>query len=446
MLPRTRNGNPRLRLTDDVNAYYVEHLLTVDAPREHVQSNSLSYDGDNLYHYGHWTLAHGIRNARGKTTLVVLNGDRYGGSGGWGPNTDSRGRDIERAVANAGIPHIRVPFSALNAAGINLDSIRPIEVLDSRYTTTYHEEDEVWASCHLRALPDGGFQTYLSQALGNWVDVERLPNGNYLVPRERHWLGEALFSGEVHWDHERAPTAQEIADSDQWVAWRTEDSRLNGIYRSLRMNATTFEDEEARRDCWHARKANQQPQVDNPVQDVYGTRPRRVVVEHRVRRAKFLSAFDHNELRECYFLCELPRTQARTVDEAFDALRPPAVVRAIDAGLRVLRQGDVFAIPTSLRTRDFGKHAVAVKNAYVLDTNHTATRTLVKDELLYASGMLRHRPRESWRPPDHAPLKLGDGWYRLIKNTVPTAYVRTGNANAFQSGSSRAWTMGGQVD
>ena len=68
--------------------------------------------------------------------------------------------------------------------------------------------------------------------------------------------------------------------------------------------------------------------------------------------AYFLSAFDEQEPRPLYFLCELPQgAEPATVEEALDALKPPEVAAAEAAGMACTRQGDVFAIPATLTTR-----------------------------------------------------------------------------------------------
>src|SRR5207237_9339499 len=70
----------------------------------------------------------------------------------------------------------------------------------------------------------------------------------------------------------------------------------------------------------------------------------------------------------------------------------------------------------------------------VLDTSHIVTEVIVtEDGDTYARGIMRHRPEQSWRNPDHVAVKLGDRktWYRLVKNTVEAT---------------RPWSIAGNVD
>lgn len=148
----------------------------------------------------------------------------------------------------------------------------------------------------------------------------------------------------------------------------------------------------------------------------------------------FLSAFDTQEGFGLYFLAQLPKgARPKTVAEAFEALKPQLVKDYEYHGSRngpVLRQGDVFAMPTLLTTKMLP--GPSQRSAYVLDTNHQATEVRTgADKRTYARGILRHNPQ--WRRPDHRRVPLGDRktWYLLEQNTVPKG---------------RSWSIQGNVD
>jgi hypothetical protein len=149
------------------------------------------------------------------------------------------------------------------------------------------------------------------------------------------------------------------------------------------------------------------------------------------RRKRFLSSFDYQEARPLYFLCEMPRSsKAQTVEEAYEDLKPEAVKQAERAGLEPTRQGDMFAIPTNLSTREVKLLTPHRKGRIVkrpkrglLGTNHTASEVMFATYgRVYARGLLYHAPGPH-RDPDHARRKMGDGktWHLLTKNTVPRA-------------------------
>lgn len=147
--------------------------------------------------------------------------------------------------------------------------------------------------------------------------------------------------------------------------------------------------------------------------------------------ATFLSAFDENEPGfGLYFLAQLPDgSSPRTVEQAYEDLKPDVVKQAQAAGVQVSRQGDVFAIPVDRATRSLP--APTLKAQYVLGVNHQVSQARIENGMTYARGVMRHRPREAGRRPEHRQLRLGDSWHLLVRNTVPDG---------------RSWSTGGKVD
>jgi len=74
----------------------------------------------------------------------------------------------------------------------------------------------------------------------------------------------------------------------------------------------------------------------------------------RVKDRFYLSAVDETGLgMGMYFLAELATDRApASLQDAFNALKPPAVREAEAQGASVLRQGEWFAIPTKLLTSE----------------------------------------------------------------------------------------------
>lgn len=197
----------------------------------------------------------------------------------------------------------------------------------------------------------------------------------------------------------------------------------------------------------------------------YGCRGAKKVTQPIMRRkVKFLSGFDHGEPHLAYFFCELPKCDATTVDEAYEALKPDTVKLAESMGRDVKRQGDIFAVPTTestaslkkrakqigrrnpkkvreviekgMRQRDlFGRTTTPVLSrtrvpipddeqereraaSMLLSTNHQGTEVIqTKDGTIYARGCLWHVP--DGRTNDHVRVKLGKAWHIIVKNTVP---------------------------
>lgn len=401
-LPRTRTGTPKIRLVSEVLDYWIERLKTRNPLPESVERSSMRYHNDSIYHYGtHWTLATALRRANGSTRLVICNGDRYGGLGGYGPSTDSRQLDVQRALRQADIPYVVIPFSAISAAGITMSSIRALESTPESWTRTIVRTHVSKLRKYQHVHEDGHVECYTTRTSH---DEQIFPDadGFYEMPHDRHWLGECLISAKVHTTSETRVTQEEFDCGD---------------YHSVRYR--------------HGER--------------YG-----VSIRTHQRTAKFLSAFDRNEPGACYFLAELPRTSAATIADALVALQPPEVKAALASGIGIERQGDIFAIPTTLSTRELKSRAKGeiVRNGLLLNTNHQIREHIVTTNGdIYARGTLIHAPG-AWRTPDHVRLTLGDGkqWFRILKNTVPLAKTQSGSRIANQSGGNRAWTMGGDVD
>jgi hypothetical protein len=143
----------------------------------------------------------------------------------------------------------------------------------------------------------------------------------------------------------------------------------------------------------------------------------------------YLSGMDNNERRH-YFLTRLREGSAVTmVEEAYEDLKPEPVKDAEREGLGILRQGDVFFIPSTVTSRDFKEHLIRDKQ--LLGTSHWATekRQYSKDSVCYARGCVTHRPDHGG--PHHRRLKLGDGkqWYRAVKNTADGSWEVAGGVD-----------------
>lgn len=121
------------------------------------------------------------------------------------------------------------------------------------------------------------------------------------------------------------------------------------------------------------------------------------------RRHRFLSAFDMQEQGGLYFLAMLPDGPAdslKTYDDAIGLLAPPMVHQAREAGLRVPRQGDVFAVPTEWTDEDiFGERGQEA---------HGGVSTRVRRNIVLQ--------RQAQSPPDT--LEQGR---RMIQALIPPA-------------------------
>lgn len=354
--------------------------------RDLAPRGTVYYVGDTIYSYGeHFPMAIVMRErpraederfwgARhsptvGKPSWVLINGDRFS------VTTSGHQGLVRSVIARSWLPSIIVPFTALSAANIEPATIEIGEVREDRQETIYHEAEHVSGGHVMVDDPNGRTEKavrYCRPEGKDWgkheIDVAvQVPDPTRrYVSSRSNWPIAELHDGLWHWETTR-----------HWLGDSTFRARANG------------------------------------------------------RRRRFLSSFDYQEAQPLYFLCELPRSsKAETVEQAYEDLKPQSVKDAEAAGLLPTRQGDMFAIPTELTTKQVKLLTPHRKGRIVkrpkrglLGTNHTASEVMFATHgRVYARGLLYHAPGEH-RPPDHARRKMGDGktWHLLVKNTVPRA-------------------------
>lgn len=139
-------------------------------------------------------------------------------------------------------------------------------------------------------------------------------------------------------------------------------------------------------------------------------------------RQYFISGYDANETPPLYFLARLPH-EVETYQEAIESLKPESVKLAEKMGLEVLRQGDMFAIPTEFKSRDLEEmDAKFFTGPGLYGTAHYAvSMARLPDGTQLGSGVMTHRPPR--RNPDHHDLRLPSEWYLIVKNTVPVTGI-----------------------
>lgn len=559
---------PALRLQGDLMDFWGERISAIvrdTRERRHPEirkGEGLLMRGDTIYSYGtHFPMAEIHRRANGRAYRVLLNGDTYSGQSGWGHSTGGQQSSVRsiasRECAALDIDYIILPFSALDAAGIDRESIIPLDVKDDtteRRTRTSNKRPgqlvkaneetgvqqtrrETRYGTHRERLGTSGisdpcesgesYSKFGKYTVEVQVDVDpnrsevhdsfRTPNwwprgyarleaGVWRWDEERHRLGESLFKAKVRGElRRRAATPEETAHQLEAERHRHEVVRpAERAYRELddavtqataallfesrgRTNidgepikATLTQAEIDRLKFWRTQRHERlvaaleaQPAEKSNITATEWEGTRRFSVAYTVDRwAKFLSSYDYNEPHRPYFLCELRyRSSANTLEEAFEDLKPDEVREAERAGLEVLRQGDIFAIPVTgddimynadaldewAKLGKMVRRSDSVRDALVHGTNHSATHVIHGTHgLEFGRGMLYHDPMGWGRTAEHRRVKLGDGksWYRLVKNTVPLdkasgssrGSVTAGGRLLAQSGQSRAWMLGGAVD
>lgn len=444
----------------------------------------IAQDSKTIYSYGsHFPMARLIGDRA--TGYFLVNGDNYS------VTTSQHQSHTRWAIKRSGIPFMVVPFSALHAASIDLDTIIPVDITKDR-TERIEETWDSWdklprwlkwrtetrTSTEYRVEPckqgpRGSLELY------SWTGSKLVENHIH----ENDYPGTDHFTPYTHYEYVKVPT--EPGEDGLWHHTRSRHFLGESVFRAKYQSGTTpvrhwrmVVDYDATYAKVRAEGKDWNDADWKPVKKRhYWTENRPVWTE-----AYFLSGYDTQERGRygegLYFLAQLPEGwEPVTVAQAFEALKPAEVLSAEAAGIPVVRQGDVYAIESRLRPAtlkamgaerpEISEDEVRAINAtnvrrqredpepelitrapgmgrterFVLGLNHTGTDVLVSPAgTTWARGMLRHkRLAYTWQgvmvapTGEHKQVKLGDGktWYRLVKNTVPEG---------------RSWAIAGGVD
>lgn len=404
-----------MRSYDDVAMRWVARVLG-HTTKPNYTNRRMPVDGDRIYSYGaHFELARLVRDKRGKPSHFLINGDRWPGV----VTTRQQGI-IRSAIGRTELPVVIIPHAALNACGIDPDSVQIVDVKGDwfEHGTIVSKEwpkGAKWEYERVTLEGTGGLwkkdDPFVRAEYGQWTSAE----STYVHPvtkntgrkvlrdkRYRQWEladdGEGGIEYRHHWERHRLGGS--VIRAAVVYTVRTKCGGCAGTGQG---------------EPWQ----NWRGETLTHCQECSG---RGRVLDTRSRWAYFLSAFDSNETRPSYFLCELaPGVKPATYEEAIESLKPEAVKYAESIGRDVRRQGDIFAIPMpSLTLKELKKMGgVHEQRGTLLGTNHRATEVVRVGKHTYARGTLRHVPE--FRRPDHKMVPLGRQWHLVQKNTVPYA-------------------------
>lgn len=433
-----------------------------------------------------------------RSRAIVLNGDgftdRSGSATGW--QTRLRNRVRQQMALNPGmIKHLAViPYAALSAAEVQIDSFIPLHIVQD-------ENEEVW---HKVAEPPARekFQAPTNPTLtGSNQILQTTQSGHqYQLTETRRYIYTDP-------NNTTASSATYIRGWTQgWGDWTSGTNSISIMTNTVNAAAswqgmayydeTIFAQHLANRNELNERIANggwgMFTAGEIPSEPGWYWRENMhhlgaclfSAVGEDGKRHKFLSAFDTDEPGQMYFLAQLPdRSGANTYEEALHVLAPTFVHEARKQGRNVRRQGDVFAVETTLSDEEvysFAKTRVRreivtyTMNAHVLaqvitgsrsepeiypgelrekiecpckcghkrwigwgpkaraalsiyNTGHTADEVVVsKKGTTYIRGIMHHDPQiyEPGRAREHRDVSLGQKWHVAVRNTVPRRKTR----------------------
>lgn len=361
----------------------VIHAFSQGEARPETNSSGSVYqewhaDYDVLYSYGsHFPMAIRIKNKKiAPIGTVIFNGDRYS------VTTSSHQSGTQRALSGQSV--ITTSLGALNAA----TGQRGLRALLNSITLIDFEDEQ------------SGTQ-------------EPIAKGATTINYE-----DELETVRIVWK----PRAYQSWHSKEWFCSQQEETRKTGrkvLSYWHKPGACVFRQRQITRMVKGYRWEPRADQWGNSFQHpIYAT--------DRVSYRYFLCSMDERE----YFIAELPRA-CKSVEAAFEMLKPLKVRKAEQSGIDVKRQGEWFFLPHIAAGREARAMYKAMDYPFELprpdrwSNIHLCTRGFTKRNRHYVSGQVRH--------PEHATTKLSYASdpviFEAVKNTEKAS-----------------WTVGGGID
>lgn len=139
-----------------------------------------------------------------------------------------------------------------------------------------------------------------------------------------------------------------------------------------------------------------------------------------------------------YFVSQLPK-KVKTVEAAFELLKPTVVRKAEAAGKQVLRQGEWFFVPTGLDDRAMAEKFSLTQKALAAvskvgnlpaqrpDSNLHQCKLCNDGKVSYARGKVFHRDSSGGHlTGEHHTLSLGNQWHEVYRNTEIQSWTVNG--------------------
>jgi hypothetical protein len=458
--------------------------------------------GDRRYAWGPVVLGRYLPKSR----TVLLNGDGFTDRHATDWQTNLRNEVRRQVHANPDSKYVRnvaiVPFAALEAAGVTVDTFRPIHVVQDENEQVFRrlphvtkselepigvhqEKDARWL---WQGSVEGRQYQYTEFGVYGYVNTR---TGEKTNDRDVYggWpRSELKWQVVAHRETNQSWTARQAVGGWAWVrSLPTQEAFAALVQERVTANISSLRT---------GRPLNVGPLPEEPgmymIEDIHHLGACLFSAESvDGGRHKFLSAFDEAEPQQMYFLAQLPDgSGAKTYGEALLALAPPIVHQARLEGRNVFRQGDVFAIETTMsdgevyalaKTRvrrnvvmyaDTVHQMVAVINGTgteptvragelrekvecpckcghkrwigwgpkakralsIYRTGHTADEVVVSAKgTTYVRGQMYHDPglEDPGRREEHQSVVLGSGkWCIAVRNTVPRQSARRARQQA----------------
>lgn len=448
---------------------YVALGETVPRSRVIVPDNRLlpySLSERTIYSYGrHFPLCHYVPAKGKQPARFIVNGDLWrGGFSATHRHQDAVRREIAEAIKDSPrrIESILIPFSALDGAGIDFDSIRPINIRPDR-SEKFDNTAILPASINRPLVSRAAMLEKGSNAARNEYSAiresETLYRGIVNIRTVSRDSGTATAStrrieitrATCYRGYDHSPGVSGFVDYDPPLVslyvdgmpanvsedgltltfetsrhWLGDSLFTADVVRTVTRRCADHVNPDGGQWCIHCGHA------------LSDSGTYRDTIRKRYR---FVSSFDYNEPAPLYFLAALPSSsRAKTVTDAIADLAPASVHAAMSAGLDVKRQGDIFFIPTTATDATLAARGIASRARLTQWTRQARARVgeigyapaLTANERRAYSDARRKRYREirANQLAITAYPKTPDGWRAEKRREIASAQAVVDNLTA----------------
>jgi hypothetical protein len=463
---------------DDVCRSWIDIQQGLDVKAR--QTPRVWFDGHRIFSYGtHFEMARALKDKKGDLRLFLINGEVWGSI-----STSNHQSHVRSAIRRSGVRSVIIPYGAIDAAGIDRDSIEVVQRSNDTWDEKLHvftEEQPEWRwrlepwtesvdytmeeltilanQHHLQerdkwldqleyARKDSRDDWYYENLLATepkqltaeeWRDNNPWSRTSQTVRIGSRWVlyRNGFFNSVVDYDHDEDGPSYSYTTSRHWLGESLIRAKVTWIQvlrcktcrkhpgraygPALEENRYVRWDYQTRESIYELTGQEDPDQL--PRCPDCDNRNGVTGYRDRHRWAYFLSGFDRNEPRRSYFLCELPpKTTPTTIEEAYEALKPDVVKLAEQMGREVARQGDIFAVPlVGVTKRALRTQGASFeKRGNLLGTNHVATEVARMPDGTTLARGVLTHA-PARRAPDHVRVRIGNAFHVVVKNTVPLA-------------------------
>lgn len=190
--------------TDQVIDRWIDIETGHGTNTRNIRSLNCFFEGPILYSYGHhFQLARALKDRNGTTTGFLLNGDTFS------VTTSRQQSSVRSSTQGSGLPTVIIPFSALNASGLDMASVRMLDVTQDTWDVTTHESDVELPNWRWRRDPVRSYVDLTDEEIQVKVDARNAKAREELESKRERYR-RAVVENDTFWiNHYKDVEAEE---------------------------------------------------------------------------------------------------------------------------------------------------------------------------------------------------------------------------------------------